>query len=654
MSGSNNEQSGGRSGGGRGRGGSRGRGGRGGRGRGRGRGGGGRGGGNSNKKQSNASSSSAGEQRGADDSAAAAALSSADLESIGMHRLNPSGHPGGGSELSAGASEFVPPGASASAPAHQQDGTNGGNKGGMKNSRRGNKSKNKGGSKGAADEAKEVSGESTNNGDKAGDQKSKKKKGGNKGSDNKKEKQNQQDSTKKDKKKDAGNQSGNKKKDDKQSKKKGGKSATSSKPTNAPLQPAIPPSQPQTTNPLSYGKGNKISVIHIAEKPSIAQAIAKGLSSIQGSSQCNFGGGGRSLPTHDIPHLHFPKAPNAERCSHKVTSVAGHVFGTDFGSEYQSWDSVDPAELFHAPIVKKTQKGSVVKHLQTEARGCDFVVLWLDCDREGENIAFEVLDCIMHLMKSGGDSGVANYDRVYRAYFSAINPSDISKAYGLLGKPDKCQSLSVDARQELDLKVGVAFSRFQTRYFQGRYGDLDSAVLSYGPCQTPTLGFCVQRHIEIETFKPTPYWVLDLGVLKRGRMCRAQWASGRSFNQNKTNALVQLCKDTPGASAEVLSVVTKEKKQGRPTPLNTVQMLKAASKALGMGPHAAMQCAERLYLVSKRLQTLFRACRRMPTDSSPLFPSPSFYFHFSERIPFLSQNRINCLPNLFRCQGMPS
>ena len=577
----NNEQPGGRSGGGRGRGGSRGRGGRGGRGRGRGRGG-GRGGGNSNKKQSNASSSSAGEQRGADDIAAAAALSSADLESIGMHRLNLSGHPGGSSELSAGASEFVPPGA----PTHQQDGTNGGNKGGKKN-RRGNKSKNKGGSKGAAGEVKEVSGESTGNGDKPGDQKSKKKKGGNKGSDNKKEKQ---------------NQSSNKKKDDKQSKKKGDKSGKkggiSAAPSNAPLQPAIPPSQPQTTNPLSYGKGSKISVIHIAEKPSIAQAIAKGLSSIQGSSQCNFGGGGRSLPTHDIPHLPFPKAPNAERCSHKVTSVAGHVFGTDFGSEYQSWDSVDPAELFHAPIVKKAQKGSVVKHLQTEARGCDFVVLWLDCDREGENIAFEVLDCIMHLMKSGGDSGVANYDRVYRAYFSAINPSDISKAYGLLGKPDKCQSLSVDARQELDLKVGVAFSRFQTRYFQGRYGDLDSAVLSYGPCQTPTLGFCVQRHIEIETFKPTPYWVLDLGVLKRGRMCRAQWASGRSFNQNKTNALVQLCKDTPGASAEVLSVVTKEKKQGRPTPLNTVQMLKAASKALGMGPHAAMQCAERLYLVS--------------------------------------------------------
>jgi hypothetical protein len=82
----------------------------------------------------------------------------------------------------------------------------------------------------------------------------------------------------------------------------------------------------------------------------------------------------------------------------------------------------------------------------------------------------------MHLMKGGG--GVAHYDRVYRAYFSAINPSDIMKAYNSLGKPDKNQALSVDARQELDLKVGVAFSRFQTRFFQGRYGDLDSSVLS--------------------------------------------------------------------------------------------------------------------------------------------------------------------------------
>jgi len=226
-------------------------------------------------------------------------------------------------------------------------------------------------------------------------------------------------------------------------------------------------------------------------------------------------------------------------------------------------------------------------------KGVDFIVLWMDCDREGENINFEVLDCCLHLMAGSG----SGYDRVYRAHFSAINPSDIIKAYNSLGKPDRNQSLSVDARQELDLKVGVAFSRFQTRYFQGRYGDLDSAVLSYGPCQTPTLGFCVARHVEMETFKPEPYWVLDLGIMNSGIMCRAVWNTGRSFNKNKVDALVAKCRDaSPPSTAKVVSVVTKEKKQGRPTPLNTVALLKACSKGLGIGPHQALSVAERLYL----------------------------------------------------------
>jgi DNA topoisomerase-3 len=46
----------------------------------------------------------------------------------------------------------------------------------------------------------------------------------------------------------------------------------------------------------------------------------------------------------------------------------------------------------------------------------------------------------------------------------------------------------------------------------------------------------------------------------------------------------------------IVSVVTKDKKQGRPIPLNTVGLLKACSKALGIGPHQALSVAERLYL----------------------------------------------------------
>ena len=223
----------------------------------------------------------------------------------------------------------------------------------------------------------------------------------------------------------------------------------SSKSDTGLLAPSIPPNQPQQTSDINYGKNATITILHVAEKPSIAQAIAKGLSNNYNSR------GGKALPVHECT-TPFPKAPHAKQCKHKITSVVGHVFSVDFSSQFQSWDSVDPAELYHAPIIRKPCKGSVVKHLQDEARGVDFIVLWLDCDREGENINFEVLDVCMHLMK-----GSNPYDRVYRAHFSAINPSDIQKAYKSLGKPDKNQALAVDARQELDLKVGVSFSRFQ-------------------------------------------------------------------------------------------------------------------------------------------------------------------------------------------------
>jgi DNA topoisomerase-3 len=119
------------------------------------------------------------------------------------------------------------------------------------------------------------------------------------------------------------------------------------------------------------------------------------------------------------------------------------------------------------------------------AKGIDNLVLWLDCDREGENICFEVIRCTERFMNRGS----GHEQRIFRARFSAVTAKDIQKALNNLVEPNENESLAVEARQELDLKIGVAFSRFQTRYFQGRYGDLDSAVISYGPCQTPTLGY---------------------------------------------------------------------------------------------------------------------------------------------------------------------
>merc|ERR1712034_101669 len=98
------------------------------------------------------------------------------------------------------------------------------------------------------------------------------------------------------------------------------------------------------------------------------------------------------------------------------------------------------------------------------------------------------------------------------------------------------RSRAVDARQELDLKVGVAFSRFQTRFFQGKYGNLDAALISYGPCQTPTLNFCVARHDLIVNFQPEPFWRLACAVEKGGRRVALAWARGRVFDREVARA----------------------------------------------------------------------------------------------------------------------
>lgn len=67
---------------------------------------------------------------------------------------------------------------------------------------------------------------------------------------------------------------------------------------------------------------------------------------------------------------------------------------------------------------------------------------------------------------------------------------------------------------------------------QGKYGNLDASVVSYGPCQTPTLNFCVERHQKIASFQPEPFWVVRPHVSKGGQSITLEWGRGCLFDMD--------------------------------------------------------------------------------------------------------------------------
>ncbi|GMS83825.1 hypothetical protein PENTCL1PPCAC_6000, partial [Pristionchus entomophagus] len=329
-----------------------------------------------------------------------------------------------------------------------------------------------------------------------------------------------------------------------------------------------------------------VTVVMVAEKPMLADSIAKLLSDGKATKRKGWNNA-CSVSEYSGQFM-------GERAFFKVTSTCGHVMSVDFPQKYNNWEKTDPSELYSAPIhkIEANPKMKMNDYLASEAKGADYLVLWLDCDKEGENICFEVVDAVQPAMRKPANGDFMN--AVYRAHFSAITEKDIKAAMRNLGRPNKNEALAVDARQELDLRVGCSFTRFQTKYFQGKYGDLDSSVISFGPCQTPTLAFCVTRHDQIIQFKPEPYWVIQTTFEDAEKTAmRAEWARGRLFDREVASMFLDRIKKAGGAT--VVDVSTKKSAKERPQALNTVELMRIASASLGLSPATTMHVAESLY-----------------------------------------------------------
>ncbi|MEM1666678.1 MAG: type IA DNA topoisomerase [Nitrososphaerota archaeon] len=290
--------------------------------------------------------------------------------------------------------------------------------------------------------------------------------------------------------------------------------------------------------------------IVVAEKPSVARSIARLLKS---------------------------KGINAY-----VTSVRGHVLNADFPEGYE-WNSIDPSKLFSVREFRSIVSDErSYKELEKAFKKDGVLVVATDNDSEGELIGYEILS-IYRATKSNQ----ASYKRMR---FNSTNPGELWRAWNNLE-----DSLNMNwvmkamLRQHFDLVTGAAFTRLLTKETRKRR---NVRLISWGSCQSPTLGFIVKREKEIISFTPEPFWYIRIKFrTKDGKEFEA-----KSENMKDAERAKAVWKSVEGQkTGHVISYDEERKTIRRPLPLDTDTLLKDLTKITGASAATLLSVAEELY-----------------------------------------------------------
>ncbi|SCU96697.1 LAFA_0G07624g1_1 [Lachancea sp. 'fantastica'] len=345
-------------------------------------------------------------------------------------------------------------------------------------------------------------------------------------------------------------------------------------------------------------------VVCVAEKNSIAKAVA-GILSGGNSSR-------RDSPSKYIKNYDFSFDFGFSGSSEvTMTSVAGHLTGLDLDQAH-GWGKCPIPQVFDAPIVdiRTRDQEKMASNIQRESRNADFLMIWTDCDREGEYIGWEIVQTALQ-------ANAALRNNVYRATFSHLESRHILHA---ARNPNRLDQRAVDAvrtRMEVDLRSGVAFTRFLTELL-GSKVERDSSsksnqrpIISYGTCQFPTLGFVVDRFERIRKFVPEQFWYLVLTLSSGSNKTTFQWERGHLFDRLAVAVIYELCIDSSRNIAKVANLKSKPTSKYRPFPLTTVELQKNCSRYFKMSAKVSLEAAEKLY------QKGYISYPRTETDSFP-------------------------------------
>ncbi|WP_250658481.1 type I DNA topoisomerase [Alkalimarinus coralli] len=240
---------------------------------------------------------------------------------------------------------------------------------------------------------------------------------------------------------------------------------------------------------------------------------------------------------------------------------------------------VNPEKDWAANYQVLPGKEKVVSELQRLAKSADSIYLATDLDREGEAIAW-------HLMESiGGDES-----RYKRVVFNEITKKAIQEAFETPGELDQSRVNAQQARRFLDRVVGFMVSPLLwSKVARG---------LSAGRVQSVAVRLIVEREQEIRAFNPEEFWEVYADLLAkkesstRFQVTKYKNENFRPVSEKETTEYLEFLNS---ASYKV------DRREDRPTsskpnpPFITSTLQQAASTRLGFSVKKTMMLAQRLY-----------------------------------------------------------
>lgn len=242
--------------------------------------------------------------------------------------------------------------------------------------------------------------------------------------------------------------------------------------------------------------------------------------------------------------------------------------------------SVDVDNNFEPRYRVPNEKREIVKELKDLAQKAERIFLATDPDREGEAIAW-------HLM----EAAEIEDKRTNRVVFHEITDEAVKHAFSNPREIDMDLVNAQQARRILDRLVGYGISPILWKKVRSR--------LSAGRVQSVALRLIVEREREIDAFDPVEYWSIEADLLPEGGKVpyRAKLSkiNGEDPQLGNESIVEPILSDMRAAKYHVDSIKRGQRRRNASAPFITSTLQQDASRKLNLSARKAMAVAQQLY-----------------------------------------------------------